>query len=518
MKFSALVRVVLLGTILVCAGGYLWFDHVASDVVGPADRDYARTSVQQEVLRAIRQAETIADPLERCLAYPNPVGYRWPREEIAAFCADEFTPALGWSEFKDAIEDGKAAKIDRRLDALLEGYFAGKVPEGAWMAAYSNNFSGTNALNLELVEQWINQSPGSAHALVARGMQEYAVAAAARGEKTIDETDPDALDRMSQANERARELLDKALTIDPRITPAYRVLIWIAKYESDEDLASRAMEAANRVDPANFYVRAAMMDTFEPRWGGSFEQMDQLAEDSGRFLARNPRIDNLRAMALAHRGLYLHFDKDYRGEMQEYEKGLTFGPVGFYFDLASGAATQLDDHLRAVEFTSQMLRFGPFNTDALGHRARELKKLGEDEWAMSDLERLLQIRPNDRDALGAYANSLIKAGKHAAAEARLKQLIAADPDDRWARLQLAWLYGFRLNRLDEANAMIGDMLAEAPEDGELWLQRIRLLESRPGPEMRTAVESFLKFADESSPEQMKAIPVARAWLASHPVH
>ena len=88
MKFSALVRVVLLGTILVCAGGYLWFDHVASDVVGPANRDNARTSVQQEVLRAIRQAETIADPLERCLAYPNPVGYRWPKEEIAAFCAD----------------------------------------------------------------------------------------------------------------------------------------------------------------------------------------------------------------------------------------------------------------------------------------------------------------------------------------------------------------------------------------------------------------------------------------------
>ena len=41
-------------------------------------------------------------------------------------------------QFKDAIEDGNAARIDGRLDALLEGYFAGKIPEGAWMAAYSS--------------------------------------------------------------------------------------------------------------------------------------------------------------------------------------------------------------------------------------------------------------------------------------------------------------------------------------------------------------------------------------------
>ena len=103
-----------------------------------------------------------------------------------------------------------------------------------------------------------------------------------------------------------------------------------------------------------------------------------------------------------------------------------------------------------------------------------------------------------------------------AAQAKLKELIAADPTDRWAKMTLVWMYMHRTHRVAEATALLDEMLKAEPESGELWLMRVQLLDASPGPDMRDAVENFLRYADTNAQDQRDMIPIAKNWLATHP--
>lgn len=465
---------------------------------------------------ALRAAESIADPLMRCIDYPVPERYRWSREALAAFCADELNPTLGWNEFHDAIEDGRSASIDSRLDALVEGYFAGSVPEGTLMSTYADVFGYSSAVVGRSIDRWMRDSPASAHALVAHGQHMLSTAYEARGEQFAADTAPAEMARMNVAREAAERSFHAALAKNPRLLAAHKGLILAAKLNGDRDLAQSALEQALAVDPKNFYVRAAMMQILEPRWGGSLEAMRQLADAAVAYRPKNPRLANLRAIALAHAGLEPYWAKDYAEALRHFDAGLTEGPVGFYLELADFASAQLGDQERAVELASQNLRFSPDHLAARTSRANHLTALGEFAWAESDLDTILSVRPRDPGALRARAQLLLRSGDDDAAAKGLKQLLSTNPRDRWAKQSLAWLYGYRMNRAQDADVLIGEMLEQEPESGELWLMRVKLLDAHPGPGMRDAVQSFLRHVDETSEEQRRMKPVAENWLSTHP--
>lgn len=467
-------------------------------------------------LATFRAAETIADPLKRCIEYPVPEPYRWSGEALAAFCADELTPALGWNEFHDAIEDGRSASIDARLDALVEGYFAGSVPEGTLMATYADAFGHSTAVVERSIDRWLSDSPASAHALVGRGQHLLATAYEARGEQSAADTAPAEMARMEVAREGAERAFRAALAKNPRMLPAYKGLILTAKLTGDRDLAQSTLKQALAVDPKNFYVRAAMLQMLEPRWGGSLEAMRRLADEAVPYKSDNPRLANLRAIALAHAGLQPYWAKDYDEALRHFDAGLAEGPVGFYLELADFASAQRGDEERAVELASQNLRFSPNHLAARMSRANHLTALGELAWAKSDLDVVLSVHPRDRGALRARAQLLLRSGDDAAAAQGLEQLLSTNPGDRWAKQSLAWLYGHRMDRAQDAEALIHEMLEQEPDSGELWLMRVKLLDAHPGPGMREAVESFLRNVDETSEEQRRMKPIAENWLSSHP--
>ena len=472
---------------------------------------------ETDPLAPIMAAVRIGDPLERCLAYPTPRGYRWPRSAIEAFCLDEFTPSLAWNSMKDAIESGKAADIDSQLDAAIDAYLAGKLPEGALDHAYRDNFLQSSALLDRLIARWMEDVPGSAHALAARGMHELAAAWEVRGEDSVGNTPERDLASMTRSSDLAQGDLEKAIALNPRILPAYGALIHVARLRGRTSVADSSLQGALKLSPAAFYPRAERMVMYEPRWGGSFEQMDKFAADAMPYTANNPRMVNLKAMALAARGLPPHLAHDYKSSVPAFESGLAEGPVIFCLRIAQFDVVSLnDDRVRAVELLSQILRFAPNDLQSRSDRSHYLATLGREEWAVSDLEAVLRIDPRNAVALRGMANALITGNKDEPAEAKLKQLLAADPTDRWAKATLAWMYVRRTHKYDEANELIAQMLQKEPESGDLWLLRVKSLDAKPGPGMREAVEHFVRYADPNSKEQRDMLPVAQNWLLSHP--
>lgn len=475
------------------------------------------TSTPKDVLTAIRDADRIADPMERCVAIPPPSKVTWPKAAIEAFCADELTPAMPWDDFKDAIDDDRVDEVDKRFDALIEGYFAGRVPEGALRHAYNDNFWGSSTERKRLIDHWLDKAPASAHAFAARGMWWVASAEQARGEKLIGETPEKDISRMENALGKAKRDLVKAIEMNPRIMPAYSALIFATKFDHDDALGQSTIEKAIAVSPENFYPRAALAYAKRPQWGGSYETMDRIAAEAEPYVAKNPRLVNLKAIAVGERAMPIYWSKNYADALRQFDKGLAYGPEWFYLDTARYAAMSAGDNVHAIELLSQMLRFSPWAAEQRRERARLLSKIGREDWAQEDLDVVLRVMPRDTATMQSYASLLIRKKDDEGAERKLRQLIAADPYNHWANASLAWLYVHHLHRYDDAGAILDPMIKREPESGELWLLRVQMYEAKgEGPGMREAVEGFLRYADAKNRDQQVAIPAAKKWLASHP--
>lgn len=526
----------LLGAALALAGVSLWLGRATPEapLVVPTVRhvappnpsapkaqavaaDTAKPAAPKDHFGQIHEADRIGDPMQRCVAIPPPPDYHWSKEMLEAFCADELTPTLPWSEFESAIENGNAASVDASFDALVEGHFAGRVPEGALRHAYNDKFWGSSRERKRLIDHWLETNPGSAHAYAARGIWWVANAEQARGEKRMSDTPEKDIERMRDALGKAKRDLGKAIELNPRIMPAYAALLHATQYDGDDALAESTMRKANEVSPENFYPRAALAYARRPQWGGSFEAMDRIADDAAPYLAKNPRLANLKAIALSERAMATYWARRYPDALRQFDKGLAYGPEWFYLDMARYAAFSAGDPSHEVEFLSQMLRFSPWATETRRLRADALRRLNRDAWAEEDLDAVLTANPRDTSAIQTYISLLIHRGSNERAELKLKQLIGADPHDRWANVTLAWLYANRMKRFPEAAAIIDPLLAKEPESGELWLLRVQLLHaSGDAPGMREAVDKFLRYADQTSPMQRDALPDVKNWLAAHP--
>jgi tetratricopeptide (TPR) repeat protein len=348
-------------------------------------------------------------------------------------------------------------------------------------------------------------------------MYELAGAMNARGEDTIQNTPEEKLERMRDWVKKATKDFRRALSINRRIMPAYDELIRAAKLVGDDALAEETIRKAIEVDPANYYPRASLAGKYEPRWGGSFEEMDELARSVAPLVARNPRLANLKAMALAARGMPSYWSHDYAAALKEFENGLAEGPVRQYLELAEYAAGQARDSVKAVEIASQLVRFFPGDSNVRIGRANDLVQLGRYDWAEPDFRMVLREDPTNRKALQGYANLLMRRNDDDAAVHKLQELLVLEPSDAWAIGSLTWLYSHRLHRLDDAVALIDARLGQKPESGELWLLKVRLFDGvDEGPRMRDAIDNFLRHADMKSDDQRNAAAIAKRWLAAHP--
>lgn len=468
-----------------------------------------------EVLDKITEAEQIGDPYQRCVAYPQPRGNQWSRATLEAFCADVFTPSFQWIDISRFITDNQVAQIDSRLDRMIEGYFAGTVPEDSLNAAY-NNFDTAAVVRRRQIDKWVQRAPNSPHALVARGMSKIAAGAEARGIEWSVNTPRSAFKQMHKEIRSGVADLQKALDMNPRIVTGYIALINAARLDSWPELGDVALQRLLVVDPKNFYGRAAYLSMVKPRWGGSLEQMDAVVAEARPRLSENPRLVNLAALALGYRGLQANKDKQYAIALPLFEQAAAAGPSGTYLFNGAYAAIETKDFRRAIELYTQVLRFDPLNLSALLWRGHAFASIGQDDRARKDYEAGLNIEPAHVGANRSYAHLMIKQKNYAAAALKLQYLHDSDPTDDWTTQTLADLYVFQLQRYDAADALAEKMLRDNPKNGGAWLVRFEVLEHLRPTELRGALISYIAQADAADPQQQPALARAKAWLAKLP--
>ena len=452
---------------------------------------------------------------EQCVSYPVPKDFHWPRETLEAFCADEFTPDLKRSEIRKMIDAGEGKKLDARFDGIVREYFSGKLPEGTARYAYQK-FDNAEDATGEMIERWLAQSPDSAHALAARGTHRVARGTEARGTALSRDTPPENFQRMDHELRLAKQDLEKALETNAKILRAYEAIIDAARLDGDRDLGAWALAGALRVDPKNFYIRATYQGMQTPRWGGSFEALDEIAADAQRWFDKNPRVASLRAYSISHRGYEDYAHRRYELALSAYERGLVGAPVSFDLYLAGLMADKLKRHERAVELFSQRLRFKPFDENARYYRASNNIDLKRYDAARADLEVSLENNPQDIYALRAYARMLIIQKDYKGALPKLELAHQVDPADTWAVKELASIYLYTTRSFKQAEPLVTQLLENDPKNGAAWLLRADVIQNLKGSGLREAAENFVRYADSSDEVQAKALPKVKAWLARQP--
>jgi tetratricopeptide (TPR) repeat protein len=488
----------------------------------PAIPDRADTEVFKDVsapwrayLIQARAAERIADPLQRCLAFPDIPGNHWPAGHAAGHCRLHFAyKAISLAEIAAMIDGGKVAELEGLMDAGLQRHFS----EQDFNEDIDNAFDVFVASpeSDRVTAKWLELSPDSAYAHLSRAVFLTNSGWQARGGKYASETPRASMRRMSELMGQAIPYFEKAIDLDPKLMPAYAMLINAAMADSRADVESSAFERARKVDPACSALAQARMRALEPRWGGSYEQMLAYANELKEYVSRRPQLAVHIADPFADKGDRLIGDDQYtKSTLEVLDAAVAIGSgEGALHDAADAAANLSDgkpDYEKAVAYLLQESRFGTINAWAARKIAWHILD-AEPEWSLKYSLASLETEPDS-----GYGHYLAGAGylntRHFEEADHEYAIAIKDPNQRHDSLRDVanmWLSsGFSKDETARkagglrAKPYIDQLLAEYPDDGRGWLMKFYDGIAVDGFIDVDVVRATLKKVDRSDPWQAK---------------
>lgn len=475
----------------------------------PAPRKFTREE-GYAFFAAAKKAEALADPLQRCLAYPDPPGSHWSRDAVRAYCRYRLQPAITFAEVRELVQQGKAAELDRRFAAALHAQQTDPVSHGLLDRIYYQDFDDGSFDVRPTLDAWKRDSPRSAFAWAASGTAYLAMAWRARGTAYIRDTPADQIEAMDRLLAQADSDLRQAIALDPQVTPAHSALIRAGQMGFGKAYTNAAIRAGLAAAPDNYSIHGAAIAAREPKWGGSLEAMDRLAAQAQAHAAANPLLKLL----LSERPYYEVVNRDctvaealaaYPGALDQ---------VAGYGYLAYVGKLADDHHDTAVAgiYLSEALRFDPARDDWRIRRSRALVDFDESAWAVADLGRVLAHSPRDAAALGARAYAYTMQSDFGRAERDYRAVLALHPGDVDTLLRLADIFINLSHDWDKGWAITDQLIREQPNNPAGWLLRASIQQGQPRAGLdATADELEARFG--KNPQMARIILQIRASVA-----
>lgn len=444
---------------------------------------------------AMRKADAITDPLQRCLAYPDLPGNTWPAGAAKARCTMFLTPVRFSLDDIDAKlkQPGGAAELEAAFAALLDAHFKEPTQREqiniALMVFRDADFDKAE----RIARAWRAAAPKSGFARVALGHVLARRGWNARGTDFAHKTPAENLKTMSGYFVEATKEYTAALEGTSKLLPACEGLMAIGRQISD-DLQTHATERCVYIDPTSYYVVDELMTAAEPRWGGSEEAMKSVAAYALEKAAVNPVL-SVFAFHSAHYEIERMDGGDDEAIAVLAPAALQV-PNAAYLRRAGGAYLRKDDDWKALAYLSEALRFMPGYGQESRFRALVLRQLGESKWARADAERAATLDPANGHAHQLLGNIVRELDGPAAAAPHFKRAM----DDAKTREYAFNDYCGSLidaKRLDEAGKCIDELLAAYPANPEGWRQRLVVI----GFDAPGSLEAMERFVALNNPKR-----------------
>jgi tetratricopeptide (TPR) repeat protein len=183
------------------------------------------------------------------------------------------------------LRDAQFPKVEAILEKRHQKNLASDGGDTLTLRNLSNMIG--NSDTGTLVRMWTDQYPQSFFAQLTAGLFYQQQAGNARGSQTISKTSGNQLSEMSKRDEKAIAYLKKAMQLDPHSALPQSILLGIAAREGQAagKTAEEWLQAANQADPKNLAARIQATNFLSPRWGGSFELLDQMVQQAKKSLS-----------------------------------------------------------------------------------------------------------------------------------------------------------------------------------------------------------------------------------------
>jgi len=452
------------------------------------------------------RADTIADPQQRCLAYPDLPGNHWPAGSAKGRCGlfQIQNPPLSRIAATLAAPDG-AAQLDREYAQLLAAHYRDPAHGEVLFDAYQD-FGTANGQRLAAL--WLEKSPQSAFAMMAKGRAAFATAGTARGTDFIDKTSNKQINGMDAQLAIAVPLLKAALAKEPRLSPACVDLMQASAMVGDGNGHAEAAKHCMAVDPLSWYVNEAWMRGYDPRWGGSFGAMDRAIDEIRTRVPANPALGALLAKSI---GLRVFLGRDWNSDLTGIAKVLDHAavtaPDPFYIGQAGIAAKQAKNNPKALAYLSQALRFAPNYSLFLVERGELRKTMGDRAGALADLHRAMALVNDDCDCRDDNRIMQLLIGFESLEEKRMafRSEIKSPEQHEWASYRLCETYINDAYDPEGALACTKKLTDEFPNSAEALFMRSAVLYIQHEPGAAEVAARFHQVVDPSDERQQQMI-------------
>lgn len=446
---------------------------------------------------AVFAAERIADPLQRCLAYPDLPGNAWPEGAAAAYCERIFHQGgLALDEFERMLDqpDGASA-VEARLAALLDAHFEDPAQRDR-IHEFFFQFDADERSG-QLATRWMRAAPDSPFAMTALASHRAAMAWDARGAAFIKDTSSQQLKRMEQLMLAAIPLLHEALAREPRLAPACRELAALGRSASGE-LQWQALDHCVKLKPDSFYVAREMLFAALPKWGGADAAIDVVLDHIREHAPGNPALHALSARA--------QWERAWEGGAADAGALLAAARIGPELDVLFDAASGTEAWERAVHLT-QYIRFQPHIREARHERYAVMWQIEQWDWVMVDLEWLARHFSGEQHYVTNYANLLLRQRRSREAIPYLRAALALpDPHPQLEEFLCSSLAGDPDTAgSDEVAACSASLLASKPTYLGAWHWRASHLIARQDFAALARLRGDLDHVQLDSPPQQRAL-------------
>jgi tetratricopeptide (TPR) repeat protein len=437
-------------------------------------------------LDAAKKAEAIADPLQRCLAYPDPPASHWAHDAVVAYCQYRNQPVPTFAEIDQWIRAGRADEVDRRFAAMLQAERTDPGARDRVDATFYRDFHDGSLAVRSTLDAWKRAAPNSAFALAASGYAYVEMAFDARGQQYLSDTPQGNIDAMDKLLAEGDADLRRAIALNPRIVPAYVAMIQAGGLALGRVYALDAAWRGLAVAPDDFSIQSMLMWLREPSWGGSLAQMDELARQAGARAGHNPLLKMLASARPAYQ--VRHCDCDKAAQIAAYPAAFDQLPLSTDLSNAGGMAWGVDRPTSAI-YLSEALRFNPSLSEDRLQRVYDLVEFDEPDWAVAEGNTLVKgARPNAVFlAARAFAYQNSNDLPHAIDD--LRSAYAMQPDNRQVQVNLAEDY-MQTKQWDKAWAVVDAMTTAHPEEPYGWFMRAHIQRYQPRPGLKDTVAYF----------------------------
>jgi len=416
----------------------------------------------------------------------------------SSFILPDECPQIGpptkvvFEELRGLLEHRRYGELEARLEAYDRAYRENVLCEVHVWSVYGD--VGEDPGTHGWIDRWVSEHPKSRAARVVRANLHRNLGYQSRGRKLAKETSETQFAGMRSHFEQAARDVVASRELGPMHMVAAGTMIDIARGAGDVDDARGWVDEALKSDPLNYGIRRRLMDVLEPRWGGTLEAMQELADEAQVYADRNPRLRILMGAPDGYRGLDAEFANRHREAIAHYSKALAYGDMGV--EWSKGRARQYLK-LRQYELGHADAEYAkhwqPDSVEAWQTNGRIFLEQGRWSEAISELDVVLSLEPHHAGYLGDRGFVHEKLGHWEAAEADSRASIAIDKN-AWVAAHLGIVLFRGLDRADEAISWLELSATMSPRDAETWFQLAEAQERAGAPGARTSYQQFLKLA------------------------